>query len=125
MIKFIGKTDKKSNIEPKLITLLQRELECYNIVIEMQKKGLVKTRKYVVDFYIDCIKTVIEIDGGVFLTIGSHVGKGRVKDCERDLLLLRSGNVDRIIRVTSENINLDLVRTLKFLLNKETKVTKT
>jgi very-short-patch-repair endonuclease len=115
MVTIVGGTDPKSNIEPRLISLLERELASFDFTIECQKKGLVKGRKFVADFYIPEIKTVIEVDGGVFIS-SSHTGSGRVKDCDRDMLLMMNPEVVRVVRVTTDNINLNLVRLLRKLL---------
>jgi very-short-patch-repair endonuclease len=115
MVVFIGSIDKRSDKEPLLVRLLERELVNYNIEIHCQVKGIVPKRDFSLDFYIPAIKTAIEVDGGTFMKNAGHIGKNRVKDCDRDLLFLAHG-VDRIIRVTPDNISMNLVRTLKYLL---------
>ncbi len=113
----VGNTDQKSNIEPRLVSLFKRELASFCFSLVCQKKDLVLGRKFVCDFYIPEIKTIIEIDGGVYLSKG-HTGKSRVTDCDRDLLIMLNPEVDRIIRITPDNISLPLVRVLKALFKK-------
>lgn len=117
-MKIIGKVDKKSNAEAALLRLLSRHFEDAAFTIECQKKRMVSGRSFVVDFYIKELRTVLEVDGGLFMSRGGHNGKQRINDMNRDLLLMQLPIVDRVIRISPDNINLELVRTIKSLLIK-------